>query len=71
MSMTGQGEVLFELTRVGHVVRVTAFDTATLREVTIQGPATAGEAVLRRVAMGKLDYVNRKLATQTGRGRPV
>jgi hypothetical protein len=44
MIMTGQGEVLFELTRIGHVVRVTAFDTLTLREVTIQGPATGEEA---------------------------
>ena len=50
-------EVLLEFHQVGSVVKVTAVDPATQVEVSIQGPATAGEATLRRTAINKLRYV--------------
>jgi hypothetical protein len=71
MSNSGPREILFELTQFGKLVRVTAIDPATLQEVTIQGPASAGEAMLRRAAAAKLDYVNRKLAKEAGRSQPA
>lgn len=50
-------EVLLEFQRFGAVVKVTAVDPATLIEVSIQGPASAGEAALRRTAIAKLNYM--------------
>lgn len=49
-------EVLLEYRRVGAVVKVTAVDPLTRIEVSIQGPASAGEAELRRIAVAKLAY---------------
>jgi len=53
-------EVIFELRQVGNIVRVMAMDTATMTEVVIQGPATAGEATLKKNALLRLEYVLRK-----------
>ena len=50
-------EVLLEFQRIGGVVKVTAVDPGTQVEVSIQGPASAGEATLRRTAITKLRYV--------------
>ena len=50
-------EVLLEFRRIGSVVKVTAVDPETQVEVSIQGPATASEATLRRTAITKLRYV--------------
>jgi hypothetical protein len=50
-------EVLLEFHRIGAVVKVSAVDPATLTEVSISGPASAGEAALRQVALRKLRYV--------------
>ena len=50
-------EVLLEFRRIGSAVKVTAVDPATQIEVSIQGPATAGEAALRRTVIAKLEYV--------------
>ena len=50
-------EVLLEFRRVGNVVKVTALDPVTQIEVSIQGPASAGDAELRRTAIAKLNYV--------------
>ena len=55
--MTGEREVLLEFRRLGGLVKVTALDPVTQVEVSIQGPASAGEAELRRTAIAKLDYV--------------
>ena len=49
-------EVLLEFQQVGSAVKVTAVDPATQIEVSIQGPASAGEAALRRTAIAKLRY---------------
>lgn len=53
-------EVIFEFFPVGNVVRVTAMDTKSLTEVSIQGPANAGETLLKRNALKRLEYVMKK-----------
>lgn len=53
-------EVIFEFRPVGNVMRVSAMDTETMTEVVIQCPAGAGEAVFKKNALMKLDYVLRK-----------
>lgn len=50
-------EVLVEFQQIGNAVKVTAVDTATMVEVSIMGPASAGEEVLKRNAINKLSYV--------------
>ena len=60
-------EVILEFQRLGNAVKVTATDADTLVEVSIQGPARASEAELKRAALAKLNYVLRKRA---GSGRP-
>ncbi len=53
-------EVIFEFHPVGHIMRVSAMDTATLTEVVIQCPVTAGESTFKRNALLRLEYVLRK-----------
>jgi hypothetical protein len=53
-------EVIFEFTPVGNIMRDTAMDTATTTEVVIQAPLHAGEAVFKKNALAKLEYVLRK-----------
>ena len=55
--------VILEFVRVGALVRVSAMEPNTLTEVVIYGPAHAGEADLRRLALRKLDYVLGRRAT--------
>lgn len=55
-------QVIFEFFPVGAYVRVTAMDTQTLTEVSIQGPANAPEAMLKQNALKRLEYVMRKKA---------
>lgn len=50
-------EVLFELRRVGAFVKVTAIDAQTGTEVSIVGNPAAGEVMLKRTALQKLEYV--------------
>jgi hypothetical protein len=69
--MTAGREVILEFQRLGNIVKVTATDSETLVEVSIQGPAHASEAELRRTAIDKLNYVLRKRAEGAPtRGRP-
>jgi hypothetical protein len=49
-------DVIIELVRCGATVRVSAIDSASLVEVVLQGPASAGEAALKRAVLRKLDY---------------
>lgn len=51
------GEVLFEFSRVGNVIRVTAIDVDSNTEIVIAGPATAPQAMLQNTALQKLRYV--------------
>jgi hypothetical protein len=53
-------EIIIEFRTLGPVVRATAFDTETLTEVHVQGPASAPEAHLRQLVLQKLEYVLRK-----------
>lgn len=53
-------EVIIEFAPVGNVVRVSAMDTKTLTEVVISGPASAGEEMLKRNAVKRLEYVLKK-----------
>jgi hypothetical protein len=53
-------EVIIEYYPVGNAVRVSAMDTKTLVEITIQGPADASESVLKNNALKKLKYVLKK-----------
>lgn len=53
-------EVIIEFRPMGHIVRVSAMDTDSLTEVTLQGPASAGEHILTRNALRKLEYVLKK-----------
>lgn len=53
-------EVIIELVQVGHFVKATAMDVVTMTEASIQGPASAPEAVLRANAIRRLEYVLRK-----------
>ncbi|MCD8570842.1 MAG: hypothetical protein LRY76_04830 [Alphaproteobacteria bacterium] len=53
-------EVIVELRQVGQFVKVTAMDVASLTEISIQGPASAPEAMLKMNAVKRLEYVLRK-----------
>jgi hypothetical protein len=56
-NIRGGREVLFELTRIGNAVKVTAVDAATGIEASIVGAPAMGEEMLKRNALRKLDYV--------------
>ena len=53
-------EIIIEFYPVGQLVKVSAMDTKTLTEVSIQGPADAGETTLQENAIKRLEYVLRK-----------
>ena len=56
----GGREVIIEFHQVGAYVKVSAMDTATLTEISIQGPASASEELLKRNALKRLEYVMKK-----------
>jgi hypothetical protein len=53
-------EIIIEFHPLGQFVKVSALDVQTLTEASIQGPASAGEAILKINALKKLEYVMRK-----------
>ena len=53
-------EIIFELQSVGAIVKVSAIDTLSGTEIVIQGPANAGETMLKLNAARRLEYVLRK-----------
>ena len=53
-------EVIIEIFPVGQFVKVSAMDTKTLVEVSIQGPASTPETILQRNALKRLEYVLKK-----------
>ena len=65
-----QGNVILEFYPIGSAVRVTAIDPVTLVEVTIQGPATATEPELSRIALAKLRYVLDRRSSHTKDAAP-
>lgn len=60
------GEILFEIRRLGNVLRVAALDPVSNIEVVVSGPAAGGEAPLRQLARNKL---SRALQQRIGGGR--
>lgn len=60
--MPERAEYLLEFHQIGSYVKVSALDPATGTEVSITGPASAGEGILARNAVNKLKYVLRKKA---------
>nr|WP_295833897.1 hypothetical protein [uncultured Azospirillum sp.] len=62
----GDGEVLFEFQRVGSYLRVTAIDAKTGVEVTVAGPATGSQELLKRTAINKLRFVQNKSGDGAG-----
>lgn len=59
-------DILFEFRRVGGSVKVSAIDPVSGREVSIVGPASAGEKVLAENAAKKLRYVLSRGAAKPG-----
>ncbi|HPD82499.1 MAG: hypothetical protein R3D88_07270 [Alphaproteobacteria bacterium] len=53
-------EIIIEFFPVGQIVKVSAMDVETLTEISIQGPANAGEETLKLNAIKRLEYVLRK-----------
>lgn len=53
-------EIIIEFHPVGTYVKVSAMDVATLTEVSIQGPTSASQELLKRNALKRLEYVMRK-----------
>ncbi len=56
-------EVIIEIQQIGNAVKVTAVDPETQIEVSIFGPPSAGEEMLKRTAIRKLEYVLNKRRT--------
>ena len=53
-------EVLFEYRQIGNLMRVTAVDVATMTEIVVQCPVSAGEALFQKQGLARLEYVLRK-----------
>lgn len=53
-------EVFIEFHTIGQFVKVTAMDTATMTEISIQGSAASSEVTLKMAAMKRLAYVLKK-----------
>ncbi len=69
MTQQSGREVLIEFHQIGNSVKVTAVDAATLVEVSIVGAANAGQELLKRMAVRKLDYVIEKRKKESGTRR--
>lgn len=57
MAEGGSREILFEFVQLGNAVKVTAVDPVTGTEASIVGSPAMSEAMLKRNALRKLDYV--------------
>lgn len=53
-------EIIIEMNSIGSLVKVSAFDVTTMTEVSIQGPASAGQEMLKKNALNRLEYVMKK-----------
>jgi hypothetical protein len=54
-----QGAII-QIVRIGKAAKATAIDPVTLVEVTVLGPANASDAILRELAMRRLQSVLRQ-----------
>ena len=50
-------DIIIDYHRIGASVKVSAFDPETLTEVSIVGPASAGEETLKRNVLRKLEFM--------------
>ena len=53
-------EVIFEFAQIGQIVKVTAMDTKSLTEISIQGPISTPQNILQQNALKRLQYVLNK-----------
>lgn len=53
-------EVLLEFKQIGNAVKVTAVDAASGTEVSVVGPASGSQELLKRTAIQKLKFVMEK-----------
>jgi len=53
-------EIIIEYRPVGNIIKVIAMDVESLTEISIQGPAVAGDVLLERNALKRLEYVMKK-----------
>ena len=53
-------EIIFEIRPVGNAARVSAMDTQTMTEVSIQCPTNTPEALMKSSALRRIEYVMRK-----------
>lgn len=53
-------DVIFEFFPVGNLVKVSAIDTKTLTEISIQGPTSVSKNILKMNALRRLEYVMKK-----------
>ena len=60
MTPISDREVFIEFHSIGQFVKVTAMDTATMTEVSIQGSVSSSEATLKTAALRRLAYVLKK-----------
>lgn len=61
------GSYILEFHQIGNFVKVSAFDPATLTEVSTMGPANLPQSDLARAAIRKLEFVlARRNADSTG-----
>lgn len=58
-------EVIFEIKRIGNMLRVAAFDSASLTEAVVAGPASANVEQLKQAALRKLDYILSRRSEKT------
>lgn len=55
-------EIIIEFYPIGQYVKVSAMDTQSLTEISIQGPVNTPQETLKRNALRRLEYVLRKKA---------
>lgn len=53
-------EIIFEFFPLGPYMKVSAMDTRSLTEISIQGPASTPKETLQRNALKRLEYVMKK-----------
>ncbi len=58
--MLDNREIIIEFFPVGNIVRVSAMDTKSLTEISIQCPSNTPETILKRNALKRLEYVLKK-----------
>lgn len=61
-------DIIIEFHRIGSSVKVSAMDPSTLTEVSIVGPANAGEEILKHNVLRKLEFVLAKKKTEKNIG---